>query len=162
MQKHLLICRHAQTQDPEPGQPDFERQLTEHGRQQAQQAGSWILQQDLTIQALLSSAATRTHATANLIVDQLGYLPDKVVFDEHIYRAEAHEVVNVLSQLDNMYNNVLLVGHNPAMSALAENLTGRDIGHMTPASIIHIRFPIKAWEEIQYEEGELVNQFWPT
>ncbi|MDX5346315.1 MAG: histidine phosphatase family protein [Hymenobacteraceae bacterium] len=155
MQRKLFLCRHADTTDPSPSQPDFDRTLTKKGEEQAALAGKWLKEQQITIHCLLCSPAQRTKTTASFIINELGYLPDRVVYDEHIYRARATELLNVLSQQDNAWQNILLIGHNPAISELASMLAGHDMGYFTPGSILQINLELEKWEEILYETGKV-------
>ena len=77
----------------------------------------------LTIDLVLCSPARRTRETWDGIRNGLSGAPE-VRFVPEVYEATAGELVDVLRQVDNHHTSVLLIGHNPGMAELADELIG--------------------------------------
>ena len=58
----LVLMRHGKSGYP-PGVADHDRPLADRGRREAALAGEWIRSEDLRVDAVLCSTATRTRET---------------------------------------------------------------------------------------------------
>jgi phosphohistidine phosphatase len=109
----LWLLRHAEAAD---GQPDDERPLTERGVAQAEAAGRALAYLDEQIEVCLSSPKRRALQTAELTCEPLG-IPVTV---EPVLAGEPIDLRAIAAGLD----DVLIVGHDPALSLLLHDLTG--------------------------------------
>ncbi|MHC2993310.1 phosphohistidine phosphatase [Pontibacter sp. HJ8] len=159
MKRLLVICRHAESNDPFPLQPDFERELTKQGIHQARATGQWIRENYQKVDALLASPARRASATARHIAAKLYFDEEKINYDPELYNARESFLINALSQLPATATRVLLVGHNPGVTRLARTLTDEHVGYLEPAAAIVITFDISSWEEIHTTAGKIENHF---
>ena len=65
----------------------------------------------------------------------------------------------MLSDLGEDYERVMVIGHNPGLEELVEELTG-DWIRMPTAALAVVELPIQDWSDLSEEtQGELVN-FW--
>lgn len=127
----LVLMRHGKSGYP-PGTTDHERPLADRGRREAALAGDWIRSEDLRVDAVLCSTATRTRET----LDRTGITAPTTYLDE-IYGgtpAEILEAVRVYAPSDAA--TVLVVGHEPGMPQTALALDPE--GHIE-------RFPTSAY-----------------
>ena len=148
MQRTVLICRHAETLDPYPLQPDFDRELTPAGQKQAREAGTWLREKVNKVDAILASPAKRASATARIIASRLYLDETSITFEPELYNAREHQLLNCLSKLPDEVQTVVLVAHNPGITRLARELTGKLIGYLEPANILNINLTLQRWEEI--------------
>jgi len=116
--KTLLLVRHGEAYD-NAHFADFDRPLTPFGEQQALELGLQFKQQSLHIDSIICSSAKRTLTTATLIAKQTHYPSDKIHVEPNIYNAEMEDLLNVVQQLGKEQNTVIIVGHNPGLSLLA-------------------------------------------
>lgn len=124
--KKLMLLRHGLAARPRPGQGDFERHLTEKGRDQALWlANSLATQPDLP-DCLLCSSAQRARETLEFIADKLA--PDKILpkalYKKELYLAAPDRILRLLQELPESCRSALLVGHNPGLHILAAYLSG--------------------------------------
>ncbi|WP_018477789.1 SixA phosphatase family protein [Pontibacter roseus] len=159
MQRLLVICRHAETNDPYPLQPDFERELTRHGIHQAHATGQWIRDKYQKIGALLASPARRANATACLIAAKVYFDEENINYLPELYNARENILFETLSQLPDAVSKVVLVGHNPGITRLARALTDEHIGYLEPAAAIAISLELPSWEDVYLVTGKIDNQF---
>ncbi|MHA6248079.1 SixA phosphatase family protein [Pontibacter sp. CAU 1760] len=157
MQRTLLLCRHAETFDPYPLQPDFERELTPHGVHQANQTGKWLRENFVKIDKLLASPATRAGMTVRIVAGRLYFDEERITYLPDLYNARESQLLQILSLLPDHVRQVLLVGHNPGITKLARELTEQQISYLEPADVLAITLPLEKWEDIYVQTGRVVG-----
>jgi phosphohistidine phosphatase len=122
----LWLLRHAEAAD---GRPDEARPLTARGRRDARATGIAMARLGIRLDACLSSPKRRALETAELACEPLGV---EVVAEPALagFRYEPQRLAAGLGE-------VLLVGHNPAISSVLRDLTGARV-HMRKAGIAGI------------------------
>ncbi|MGI4896645.1 MAG: SixA phosphatase family protein [Janthinobacterium lividum] len=120
----LVVVRHAKA-DPPLGLQDIARPLTDRGRADAQAAGRWLAANVHPPELLLTSPARRTEETTARLLAGWGVEPP-IVDEERVYEASLGDLLRIVRGLDTerAESTVVLVGHNPGLSALVETLTG--------------------------------------
>ncbi len=124
--------RHAKTvTDPPPGGSDFDRVLAPRGRRDAAALGRLFADKGKGLGPALEgvprptvalvSPATRTVATAELVLDGMA-APPKRRFDDELYGADPQEVVELLRTLPDDVRAAMVVGHNPTAQTLSQAL----------------------------------------
>lgn len=80
---------------------------------------------------------------------------------ESLYLADPQACLDILYGQDNANSTILLVGHNPGMADLVEQLTEQPDA-MPTAAIAHIRLTIATWSDLAARpSGELVDLWLP-
>ncbi|SED67554.1 histidine phosphatase family protein [Streptomyces sp. TLI_105] len=162
--RSIVLLRHAKA-DWNDG-PDHERPLAERGRKDAPVAGRRLADSGIALDLALCSTAVRTRETWKLAVHELPARP-KTVYEERIYEASLGELIAVVNETPDTVNNLLLVGHNPGMHALADALAGESEGELLPR-MNRSGFPTSAfavitfdgtWKSVEHGVGRLVD-FW--
>lgn len=108
----LILWRHAQAEE---GSPDHARELTAHGRKQAQRMGSWLDRVLPSSCKILSSPTARTVQT----VEALGR---KYKIIEAIGPDATADVVLQAAGWPDARGQVLVVGHQPWLGRVASLL----------------------------------------
>lgn len=144
----LSLLRHAKAAQPLPGQQDFDRALTERGRDDAAWAGTMLalLQPDYA----LVSAARRTRETWEIASLKMA-TPPTVAFEEELYLCSPTQLIARLRRLPASVRSVVAVGHNPCMQEAAAWLTRRSKGPASAA--IREKFPTSALAVFELENG---------
>ena len=161
MPRYLYLLRHAESKERLPSQPDRERELTQRGVREALLIGSYLFREKTTFDSVLTSVAVRAKATANLLADAMKFEPEKITEEEALYDASTRTFFQFISSLDDRYESVLCIGHNPSISYLAESFTKSEIGDMPPAGMTKIKFTVSSWKEVGQGNGELQNYIFP-
>lgn len=162
MPKILYLLRHAQSAEKQQGQTDKDRELTTQGIKETLQIGTYLLHEKILLDVIYTSVAERAQTTSQLISDALKVDTDKIVLEEELFQASVRTFFEFITKIDNAYNHVMCVGHNPVISYLAEYLTKAEIGDMPPAGLAIVKFMINSWRDIQEGNGELVNFVTPA
>jgi len=121
--KTLILMRHAQATPY--AETDRLRPLTEQGREQATQSAQQIQQQGECPQLIVCSPYVRAQQTARLVGEVLNLTPkaDNMLDG----RLSAGGLLNWAQGFFDLYDSVLLIGHNPNISLAAALLSGEYI-----------------------------------
>lgn len=161
MNKQLFLVRHAEADSTNFDIKDIERPLTSDGEIDASKLGKTMAELLGTPDLILSSTAVRTRATTALIAEQLGYDPVNVDFLDDLYESSTRILLRVVNEIDEKHNKVVIVAHNPAITYLAEYVTGAVIGNVAPAGLVQLQYD-GAWAEISQDNATLVKYHKPV
>ncbi|MFE0379786.1 SixA phosphatase family protein [Streptomyces inhibens] len=159
--RRIVLLRHAKAEWSE--ESDHERPLAERGRKDAPAAGRRLAGAGITPDLTLCSTAARTRETWKLFVHELPQRP-KTVYEERLYEASLGELLALLNETSDEVNDLMVVGHNPGMHALADALAGEAEGDLLPrmnrggfptAAIAVIEFT-GSWKSVEHGVGRLV------
>lgn len=118
----IYLARHAQAVSAGPGLTDSDRFLSPDGRQTARYVGGKLREEGVEPVAVLSSPLVRAVQTAELIAGALDYLG---VIESSRALIPGCEPQVIAAELMARNVDVLVVGHEPSISALAAFLTGQ-------------------------------------
>ncbi|HOF62819.1 MAG TPA: histidine phosphatase family protein [Dermatophilaceae bacterium] len=119
--RQLMLLRHAKAEHT-IGVGDHERRLIARGRRDAAEVGAWLLAHKLEPELVICSTAIRTRQTWDAI-DHVGVAATEVEYARGVYSAGAAGVLNLIHEADPAVRSILVVGHEPTMSILAERLS---------------------------------------
>lgn len=158
--KTLLIMRHAKSSWSNSGLSDFERPLNARGKKDAPSMGDLLKAESLTPDLIISSTAKRAATTAELVAISCEY-EHEIQYEDEFYHADPETYIETLQSLKTDPNCVMVVGHNPGMEMLVEELTG-ERESFTTANIAHVQLPIDSWQALNDgTDGVLVNLWRP-
>jgi phosphohistidine phosphatase len=160
--KNIYILRHAKAIFAHSYDQDFERELSDTGKQEAALMANKILKNNITFDALISSPAIRTKQTAEIVANNCSMPFSKIIYVENLYQAMASDFMQVINQIDNQFSSILLVGHNPSVSDAAILLSLSEIDHLPTAGMLHISFKNDNWQSITPQSGTLQSFDYPT
>ena len=117
----LIVMRHAKAVDRLEAEDDFERGLTERGREDAARAGEVLARAGFTATHALVSPARRTRETWAQVAAHVGDPP--VTDPMALYHASTEMLERaVLELLGQQAQTIALVGHNPGVGGFAHGL----------------------------------------
>ena len=102
----------------------------------------YLINENFNPDVILCSPSKRTTETAINLVEELGINEQIIDYQNVIYNASVRELLNVLNNVDTSYEEVLIIGHNPAITYFGEYLTGSNIGNIQPSGVVKIEFEI--------------------
>jgi phosphohistidine phosphatase len=146
--KTLTLMRHAKSDWNHPGLADRERSLNKRGLAAAPEMAArlqarWSLAEQPD--RLISSNAVRAQTTAEFVAQALA-LP--LVTEQRLYPFVGAEVAAVIAEQDASVRHLMLVGHNPGISYLAQQLGGLAAADMPTAAVVSMQFDIACWTEL--------------
>ncbi len=151
--KSLLVLRHAKSSWENAELSDFERPLNKRGLEAAQLIGQEMFRLSLNIDAVLSSPAKRAKQTA-ILVKESCEIKREIQFEDGIYEASVMKLLHIISGIDDKFDAILLVGHNPGLEELIRVLTEK-IQVMPTATLAKIDLEIESWANITTTCGVL-------
>ena len=119
----LTLFRHAKSSWAEPGLPDFDRPLAPRGEDAAPLMAAFLVERGLAPDLVLCSSARRTRETLDLALPAFRPAP-KIAYDETLYHAPAPVMIGQIRQTPDEVRNLMILGHNPGLQALAIDLVG--------------------------------------
>ena len=108
------------------------------------------------IDLILTSHSERTQMTAQVFCEQLGIDNQIVKIVEDLYESSPKHYMDALSKVSEALESVMIVGHNPSISYLAEYLTGEEIGSMPTCAVVGITFDNLNWIEVLKKTGHII------
>jgi len=154
-QRELLLLRHGKS-SWESIESDFGRSLTEQGQQHVERIATYLQQNKLIPDFIVSSPATRALHTATIICHSLGIDPDTIHTDSQIYNARYEDLFSVIAQCPQRSYRVLLVGHNPSLEELVDVLDPKSNEHLSPATLVQLHSD-NDWQHIQPSSARLIS-----
>ena len=162
MVKKLFLARHAQASETEPGIKDIDRFLTRTGQREAMYVGMFMKKHDIIPDLIISSTAQRAMTTAKIVAEQLKYPVEEILEEPEMYEASVRIFLRMINELDVNCQQVMMVGHNPTVTYLAELLTGAVIGNIEPGGVVEIHFANDSWKEVSQHTGTLIQYKTPA
>jgi phosphohistidine phosphatase len=147
--KRLTLMRHADAQWKDPEVADFARPLNRRGSGEAEAMGRRLTELALTPDLIIASPARRAQQTAEIVARELA-LPQRSIYcEEALYLAGAQEILQLTRAIGPLVPHLLIVGHNPGISELANLLArGSEIGGLATAAICSITFEAEQWAAV--------------
>lgn len=157
--KRLLILRHAKSSWGDSSLADWQRPLNDRGRRDAPRVGALLRDRSLVPDLIITSDAVRARTTAEAVAKASGYTHELVV-EPSLYHASPADVIAVLNGVaDDAGRSVMIVGHNPGLEDLVEQLTGED--HPLPtAALVQLAVPIDSWSELDTSADATLVDAW--
>ena len=160
--KTLILIRHAKSSWKHEGLTDFERPLNGRGKTAAPFMGKKLHNFGLRIDQVISSPSKRTTQTAKKICKEINYKFSDIEFDNSIYNSSSENLLDIINTLDNQFETVILIGHNPAITYLSNFLQNDSYMPNVPTcGIVSITFEDKGWLDIGDGTGSLYFYEYP-
>jgi phosphohistidine phosphatase len=146
--KKLYLLRHAKSSWNYPELDDFERPLNKRGRSDLPVMAKVINDHDIKPDLIVSSPALRASYTAINIMQLAGIPEDLLKFDNLIYEASTSLLLNLIKTTNNNIDNLMLVGHNPALTTLANYLSDKRIDNIPTCGLFGLKLDITSWQAL--------------
>jgi phosphohistidine phosphatase len=159
--KTLYLLRHAKSSWEFEDLSDHDRPLNNRGRHDAPLMGRELASREITLDLIVTSSAVRALTTASLVAKELEYDIENIIINEAIYEAGKEELLKIIRQIPDTVNNLMLVGHNPDITELANLLSPEHIANLPTAAVVGFRFNCLTWSGISPENTVLVLYDYP-
>jgi phosphohistidine phosphatase len=153
--KTLTLVRHAKSSWEFPGTPDADRPLNKRGKKDAPAMGQRLAAKVLSPDLIVTSPAKRALKTAKMVAGEIGYPKKKLVIEKRVYLADVVELMSVLHEIDNNYKDIFLVGHNPGLTDLVNDLMDESILNVPTCGVVRAKFNIETWKALGKGTGKL-------
>jgi phosphohistidine phosphatase len=153
--KKLILIRHARAEDPVPEFTDFERSLTLKGKTISRLMARKLIEKENSPGIMISSSAFRALETAYIFAEEFGIDPAMVKINSSFYyKMNIQFLSEVLSVTSDENNVMMLFGHNPSLTEIADRLCTKGCDFIPKCGIVCISFNISKWSEISQRTGK--------
>jgi len=155
--KTIILVRHAKSSWKDSSLKDFDRPLNKRGKRDAPLMGEKLKERNILPDLILSSPAKRARKTASAIAEVIGYPEKKIRLEDKMYHSGARALLEIVRGQDDGDGTIMLFGHNPDFSDLADMLLNERSGYTIPTTgVLCIRLPVGKWRNIEEGTGETV------
>lgn len=136
---------------------DHERTLNKRGRNAAPRVGQLLVDEGLTPELILCSTAQRAKETAELVMSVSGCESIPIIHLDELYLAPPAAYFAMLNLHAGECETVMVVGHNPGLEDLVNQLTGQPV---TMATAALAKIQTNSWPELVSQPvGQLVDHW---
>ena len=152
----ITLVRHATAVDKSQDVADFDRGLTKDGSEETRAVARALQAEEMVPDLILSSPAVRAFETARKLAKILGYPKKDIVVVDSLYEnIEPPKVLELLKSLNDDFQSVMVVGHDPVLSEFAGHF-GKDVSVELPkGSALCLRRNRKKWANLLRNDGQL-------
>jgi phosphohistidine phosphatase len=159
--RRLLLLRHARAV-PLTRTDDYDRVLTESGRDDARRLGDYMADAGLLPDRAIYSGAARTRETYEILSAAWPH-PIEAEAQNALYEATRFLILGLLRELPASSRAPLIVGHNPGMADIANLLAGegtaaerlRLAAKFPTCGLAVIAFDKPDWSDLSPRSGRL-------
>lgn len=159
--KSLYLVRHAKSSWKDPSLDDKERPLNKRGKRDAPKIGKRLARAGVRPDRIISSPAVRALTTARNIAEELGIKKSEIEVNDAIYSFNSDGLMEAIRGFDDSLDTVMLVGHNPAITILLNDLAGEDIDNVPTCGVAHLEMNTESWARVNKGRAELLSFDYP-
>lgn len=159
MQRTIILMRHAKSNWAIPLQPDHERELNERGNAAAPIMAQRLVQNNISLDLIISSTAIRAMQTAkhvSTITQQ-----NNIMYRAELYHAMPDVINETIYGIDANIKTALIVCHNPGITFWANMQCGIITQNMPTAGLLAITFNTLNWQDYDLAKKEILLHDWP-
>lgn len=162
MTKTLYLIRHAKSSWGNPGLRDHDRPLNNRGLHDAPKMALFLAENAAKPSLIITSTAKRALSTALYFADTFEIPEEKVRREAAIYEAHPTDVLKIIHQLPDTESCVLVFGHNPTFTSLA-NVFSEDmyIENVPTCGIVKITTTAESWNKMYEGNAKVVACYFP-
>lgn len=146
--KYLIIVRHAKSSWDMSHVSDFDRPLKDRGIKDAYHVASRNKANIPMPDVIYTSPAARASATAIIFAKTWEIPMSKILLNESFYDADELELLNFVKSMDDSNDTVMICGHNPSCSFLANYFLPQQIDNLPTTGLVILHFDISNWNKI--------------
>lgn len=143
--KRLTLVRHAKSSWKDTTLADRDRPLSGRGKRDAPRMGAQLAAIDIAPDIILVSPARRTRKTASLIAGEIPDADRRILIDPALYEASAAVLLERVRALDESWRHVMLIGHNPGLTDLVNQLTAIGIDNLPTCGVLVADLDVASW-----------------
>ena len=144
--KKLILLRHAKS-SWENNLQDRERPLSEKGVSTLNKVINGSREIFNSSDIVFVSPANRALHTASIMINLTKISYKKLNVVEALYTFNHIDIIKFIKKVDNIYNQVIIVGHNPAFTDAASYLSNTELDYL----------PTSAWAKLEFQQSKWTN-----
>ena len=159
--KTVYLVRHAKSSWDYHSLRDSERPLNNRGLRDAPFMAKMLVKKGVMPDAIISSPAVRAMTTATFFKNEFRLEGEDIWIRDEIYEAMSSTIVDFIQRLPERLDTVMIFGHNPTFTNVANMFTNKYIANMPTCSIARIDADIPNWMAFNDTNAKLVEFHYP-
>ena len=156
--KNLILIRHAKSSWEAPLK-DIDRPLEQRGINDAHLVAANCIKFLPSTYVIWSSPAKRASETAMIFAQNILYPVESIVFKDELYTFDEKQLEKVIKSCNNNFENVILFGHNGAITNFVNKFGDIFIDNVPTAGFVSLQFDIDSCEKIK--NGKIKKSIFP-
>jgi phosphohistidine phosphatase len=156
--KNLIIIRHAKSSWNAPLN-DIDRPLEQRGMKDAHLVAMNSINFLPPKFQIFSSIAKRASETALIFAQSFSYPIESITFSPELYTFDENRLEKVIKAFNNSYDNVILFGHNEAITNFVNKFGDVFIDNVSTSGLVFLQFNTEDWQNI--ENGKTLKVLFP-
>jgi len=156
--KNLIVIRHAKSSWDAPLK-DIDRPLDNRGIKDAHRIALRAVKHLPKTFLMFSSTAKRASETAIIFAQNFLYPIQNIVFKEELYTFDENNLERIVKSLNNRYDNVILFGHNEAITNFVNKFGNIFIENVPTSGFVSLKFDSDNWQFI--DRGRTIKTLFP-
>lgn len=156
--KNLIIIRHSKSSWELPLN-DIDRPLSKKGINDAHLIS--LKAQRLLPKSFIiwSSKAKRAKETAMIFSQNWLINYENIQIKEELYTFDENKLENIIKKCENMYDNLILFGHNEAITKFVNKFGDLFIENVPTSGVVSMQFDIDDWTNLK--KGRIIESIFP-
>jgi len=156
--KNLIVVRHAKSSWDAPLR-DIDRPLQQRGIMDAHLVSASMAAELPKTFVIMSSPAKRASETAIIFAQNVAYPVESIQYKEELYTFDERQLESHVRGINNDYDNVILFGHNEAITNFVNKFGDIFIDNVTTSGVVSLTFDSDDWNGI--EKGKTGKVLFP-
>ena len=159
--KTVYFIRHAKSSWADASLRDKDRPLNSRGERDAPFMAKLLKESGVQVDAIVSSPANRAFTTATFFAKEQDIKKKDIIIEDDIYEAYVDDVLKIINNLDNQFNTILVFGHNPSFTSLANLFSEDYIPNVPTCGIVKVVSSTKRWSSFDNTNSFVTNLNFP-
>lgn len=145
--KTLHLIRHAKSDWGDSLLIDKQRPLSKKGLRSCEAMAHQIAAAGCDFSNVFCSPAIRAQSTIEAMVKALDKSIEWIV-EPSLYTFSSNDLLTWCRKLDDSLDNVVIIGHNPALTILCNEIANQNIVNMPTAAYAQLSINITSWQQL--------------
>lgn len=146
--KNLHIVRHGKSSWDFENISDIDRPLSPRGINNAYLMAKKLSERKVSPDLFITSPANRALYTSIIFSRVLKFPYENIRISDSIYMGYTDDLLDLIRSQDNALSTIFIFGHNPAFTALANQLMDHYLDNIPTAGVVSLSFETGEWEQI--------------
>lgn len=155
--KKLHLIRHAKSSWSDGSLADKDRPLNKRGLKSCRIMAPEIVKVGCCFDHVFCSPAVRAQLTIEHICQSLTEREIKWQLDDALYTFDTQVLWEWCRGLDNAMSDVMIIGHNPAMTDFCNEVSNCNIENIPTCGYVQLGFARSSWQDLSSGSCELLS-----
>lgn len=147
MKRQLILIRHTKSSHDNLNLADFDRPIRKDRVADAEKIATRLANLNIKPDLMICSPALRTKQTAEIICPILDYSTAKIEWNKTIYESSEADLLFAIRSASADVQTLVIVGHNPAMTNVANYFLTHDfIANVPTSGVVGFSFDAPDWQ----------------